>query len=41
MFSKPDEDAKVNNPKEFFQTSPNENTVKGIQFTTQDVKEAI
>ena len=41
MFSKPDEDAKVNNPKDFFQTSPNENTVKGIQFTTQDVKEAI
>ena len=41
VFSIPDEESKVNNPKEFFKDSPNANIIEGIYFTQNDVKEAI
>ena len=41
VFSVPDEEMKVNNPKEFFQSSPNEEKIENVHFTTKDVKEAI
>ena len=41
VFSNPDLEAKVDNPKKFFEDSPNEEKVDNIIFTTSEVKEAI
>ena len=41
VFSKPDEDMKVNDPKDFFKDTNNNHNIRDVHFTYQDVRDAI